>query len=648
MNEATPPNKVPDDALLPEHSLKSSRPWLALQDVMIRDVLTILPEATVVEAARRMAEKNTSCILVVDHAGTVRGILSERDLLKKVVTRNLATAPTVAEVMTSPVVYAPPGLSIFEASHIMESKHIWRLPVIKDGRLAGIVTQTDMTKALASYGMWRSVGDIMVTDVAQAKRDTQVTEIATLMTERSISCVLITENNEVVGITTERDLFKKVVALGRDPAKTPVHEIMSAAPISVSPTCSIYNAAKLIEEKKIRHLPVMEGKVLYGIVTQSDIFRAVRRKLEDEEGRNRHWLETATNGIFTIDLDGMTTYANPALLRLLEVDNPWQIIHQPLLPERYWVHVADRNKFLEELKTRGGVEIKELALKTARERPVYATLFSTFTKDAHGEVDGYQGMLYDITDKKELVFLRKAEEALRERNEILQHLNEIKSEFVSMVSHELKNPLMITAQSLQLVLEETLGPVNEKQQKFLRVGKEAIERLIRLVKDLLDVSKIEAGKMDLHKQKIDMRELVPKILELFKIQASDKKIELQQEILCDDATVEADQDRIIQVLTNFVGNALKFTESGRIQIRVKKRADELECCVEDWGAGISQENLPRVFGKFQQFSDSYELKQKGTGLGLSISKAIVELHGGRVWVESKLGKGSRFFFTLPA
>lgn len=647
MKEDITPNVPTDRSSLPLGSIKSSRPWLVLQDVMIRDVLTISPEATVVEAASHMAERNVSCILVTDHEGKVQGILSERDILEKVVSKSPSNAPRVTDVMTTPVSSAAPNLSIFEASRMMESENIKRLPILQDGRLLGIVTLTDLTQALASYGMWRSVGEVMRQNVVSIYRGARVADAAAIMTEHNISCLIVMEDDKTVGILTERDLFKKIVALERDPTQTAVEEIMSGSVISVPPTCSIYNATRAIEEKKIRHLAIMDGKKLLGIVTQTDIFRAIRQKLENEEIIHRQWLETAPNGIFMVNLEGIVTYANPALLRLLEIDNPWKIIHQPLLPERYWVHVADRNNFFDELKSSGGVEIKDMALKTARERRIYVTLFSTFTKDAHGEVDGYQGMFHDVTDKKELVLLRQAEEALRERNEVLHHLNEIKSEFVSMVSHELKNPLMITDHSLQMLFDQSLGPVNEKQQKFLRIGKEAIERLIRLVKDLLDVSKIEAGKMELHKQRIDMRELIQKTLELFKIQAQDKKIELQEEILCEDATAEADPDRIIQVLTNFVGNALKFTENGRIQVRVKKKENELECCVEDWGAGIAQENLHKVFGKFQQFSDSYELKQKGTGLGLSIAKAIVELHGGRVWVESKLGKGSRFFFTLP-
>ena len=641
------PNTFSSETVFPEHSLKSSHPWLELQDVMIRNVLTVAPDATIVEAAERMTQKNVSCILVTDPAGQLLGIVSERDILKKVVAQQHSNNPMVAEVMTSPVISASPSLSIFEASRMMESRNIKRLPIVQEGKLLGIVTLTNLTQALASYGMWRSVEEIMMRDIACIHRKASVAEAAAIMASRNISCMIIQEESETVGIITERDFFKKVVAHGEDPSQTSVEDIMTFGVVHVPPSCSIYNATRIIDEHKIRHLAVMDGKKLLGIVTQTDIFRAVRRKLEDEEGRNRKWLESATNAIFTMSLDGVVTYANPALLKLLEIEDPWSIINHPFLPDRFWLDPAERNNFFEELKTRGGVEIKEMALKTARERRIYVTLFSTFTKDAHGDLDGYQGMIYDVTDKKQLVLLRQAEEALRERNEVLHHLNEIKNEFVSMVSHELKSPLTITREGIQLVLSEALGPVNDRQKRILNMGVSAVNRLVRLIQDLLDVSRIEAGKMELRKEEIDLKDLAHEVLESFQTVENTKQIEFQQKLLCQDATVICDRDRIFQVLTNLVGNAIKFTEKGHIAVIVSQENNELQCCVEDTGAGIAAQNLPKVFGKFEQFSTNYDEKQKGTGLGLSIAKAIIELHGGRIWVESELEKGSRFFFTLP-
>lgn len=495
---------------------------------------------------------------------------------------------------------------------------------------------------------WLELKDVMVRDVLTISADSTVVDAAERMAAKKVSCILMTDAcGKVSGILTERDILRKVVALRKDPASTRIEEVMNKAIIRIPPSSSIPDASKLMEEKGIRHLAVCEGAALCGIVTQTDILHAVRRKLEHEEERNRHWLEAAPNAIFAIDLDGLVTYANPAFCKLLEVENPKHLMHYPFLPERFWPANEERQRFFEELKSRGGIEIKEMALKTAREHRIDVTLFTTFTKDTHGEVDGYLGMLYDVTDKKELVLLRRAEEALRERNEVLQKMNDIKTEVVSLVSHELKAPLTITREGIQLVLSEALGPVNERQRRILNMGVGAVDRLVRLIHDLLDIAKIEAGKMALRKEKIDMKDLTAEILDAFHLPAEAKKITLERKILCHDTRVEADRDRIVQVLTNLMGNAIKFTKAGRITIYISREEHELECCVEDTGVGIAEEQLPRVFEKFEQFSDAYELKQKGTGLGLSISKAIVELHGGRIWVESKPLKGSRFFFTLP-
>ena len=647
MKNKSTPSAFAGEPVLPEHSLKSSRPWLELQDVMTRNVLTVLPDATVLEAAERMTEKNVSCILVAGPSGQIQGIVSERDILRKVVAQPGVQNPRVSEIMTTPVIFASPNLSIFEASRMLESKNIKRLPIFQDNHLLGIVTLTNLTQALASYGMWRSVEEIMMKDIACIAPKATVAEAAAIMASRNISCMLILEGSEAIGIITERDFFKKVVAHGEDPAQTRVEEIMTTGVVSVPPDCSIYNATRIIDEKRIRHLAVIDEKKLLGIVTQTDILRAVLRKLVDEEGRNRQWLETATNGVFTIDLDGVVTYANPALLRLLEIEDPWSIINHPFLPDRFWRDPEDRNKFLEELKSRGGVEVKEMALKTARERKIYVTLFSTFTKDAHGDLDGYQGMFQDITDKRELVLLRQAEEALRERNEVLHHMNEIKNEFVSMVSHELKSPLTVTREGIQLVLSEALGPVTDRQKRILNMGVGAVNRLVRLIQDLLDVSRIEAGKMELRIEKTDLKDLAQEVIDSFRTLENAQKLDFQRKLLCSDTVVSCDRDRIFQVLTNLVGNAIKFTEKGHVTISISREENELQCCVADSGVGIAHDNLPKVFGKFAQFSADYNERQKGTGLGLSIAKAIIELHGGRIWVESELGKGSRFYFTLP-
>lgn len=630
-----------------EEGVLSSRVWLSVGDLMNKRVETISPEETVVLAAQKMAERNISCIMVLE-GDEMAGILTERDLLKKVVAKEKDFhAKKVKDIMTANIEGVSPHMSVFEASKIMERKKIRRLPIIEGKHLIGIVTQTDLTQTLACYGMWRDVGEIMTKDVAIIDKKKTVADAAKIMGPKNISCVIVSEDRKIIGILTERDFLKKIVASQKDPTQTLIEDVMTSPIISVTSDCNVFNASKIIEEKKIRRLVVMEGDKLCGIVTQTDIFKAVKGKLEDEEAQSSKLLEKSDNGIYILDSEGRTTYVNPAFIKLFDASDPEIFINKPLLPEQFWISSKDRDRILKELSKASSPEIKDLILKDSRSKKIYVTLFSTPIRDAHGMVSGSQGILYDITAKKELVFAKEAEEVLRERNEMLQNLNQMKSDFVSLVSHELRSPLTIIKGRASLVMDGDQGEANEKQKKSLEVIMQNTDRLTRMITDLLDISKIEAGKIDLKKGPIDIRKFGMHMETSFSLQAKEKGLELKIDMPEKEMIADVDEDRIIQVFTNLVSNAMKFTETGAVTVSATEKEDEFECSVSDTGPGLSEDDLPKVFEKFKQFSQSKENRKKGTGLGLSIAKGIVEIHGGRIWIESELGKGTKFIFTLP-
>ena len=424
--------------LLTEKSVTSSRHWLEVRDVMSRQVATVSPDHTVVEAAKMMKTRNISCAVVLDNKDRVVGILTERDLLQRVAAKEGDFGEKkVSEAMTFPVQSISPAISIFEASTILESKKIRRLPVVENGELVGIVTQTDLTRVLASYGMWRTVGDVMSPNVSTIQQTESVWIASVEMSKRNVSCVVVMDGEKVSGILTERDVMKKIVALQRDPREIRITEVMSSPVLCIAADHSVFSAIKLIEEKKIRRLVVMEGAKLRGVLTQTDIFRTVKQKLQEEEESYVNMLEQSENAIYTADLNGLTTYVNPAFLRILQIENRSDLIGQEFLPERFWMDPKDRIRLMGQLRRGVSIEIKDLILKSAKDRKIFATLFWTFTKNVHGEVNGNQGLLYDITQKKELVSLREAEDHLRKSNEALHRLNEMKSDFVSMVTHDL-------------------------------------------------------------------------------------------------------------------------------------------------------------------------------------------------------------------
>ena len=231
-----------------------------------------------------------------------------------------------------------------------------------------------------------------------------------------------------------------------------------------------------------------------------------------------------------------------------------------------------------------------------------------------------------------------------EQNEALKKLNELKSAYVANVSHELKNPLAVIRESMSLILDKITGEVNVKQKEILEIGKRSMDRLIRLVSNLLDLSQIAAGKMKLKEEEIHLNVLVGGVLKSYEGEISKKPLVLKKEISSDVGTVEGDRDKLAEVVINLLNNAIKYTPAGSITVKLIGIAEEVRFEITDSGPGIPQEYLFKIFDKFERILAE---KQEGTGLGLPIAKDIIELHKGKLWVESEAGKGSKFIFTLP-
>ncbi|MBN2475636.1 MAG: CBS domain-containing protein [Pirellulales bacterium] len=388
--------RVPLDGWCP-----SARAWLEIREVMTRDVVTVSPDETMVSAAKIMSEHRVSCSVVVAE-GRVAGILTETDFLKPAAGQcgNLAQV-RVAEIMSSPVQTIAPSVSALEAGRIMEDRQIKRLPVLDGERLIGIVTQTDLVRIYTSSGLRRTVREIMSTDVASIPWTATAAEAAGLMTSRHISSIVAVSGAEPAGILTERDYLKRVVARRESPTEISVGEVMSSPLISAPPSCSLFSASKMMSDMGIRRLIILERGRLCGIVAQTDVFRALRNRLQEEEAESCQRLGSSSLAIFAVDLDGKTTYANPAFVRLLEAGDPAELVHQPFLPKRFWSKPDERLQVLEELAS-GLINAKELALRTLAGKEIRVVLFSTATRNGQGEINGSQGILYDVTGRSAL------------------------------------------------------------------------------------------------------------------------------------------------------------------------------------------------------------------------------------------------------
>jgi signal transduction histidine kinase/FixJ family two-component response regulator len=241
----------------------------------------------------------------------------------------------------------------------------------------------------------------------------------------------------------------------------------------------------------------------------------------------------------------------------------------------------------------------------------------------------------------------EAEAVLIAANVDLKRLDHLKTSFVSTVSHELRTPLAIAKEAIHLLLDKIPGETNEQQDMVLRTAGDHIDRLESIIDDLLDIAKIEAGKLRSVRTPVNIAALARRAVDGFQARAARKNIALTVTASTEDVTLYADADKVMEIFSNLIANAITFTEAGAIDIRITETADAVECAVADSGVGISDEDLPDVFGKFQQFGRVAGPGPKGTGLGLAIVKGLVELHRGSIRVESTLGKGTTFTFTLP-
>lgn len=264
--------------------------------------------------------------------------------------------------------------------------------------------------------------------------------------------------------------------------------------------------------------------------------------------------------------------------------------------------------------------------------------------DKKGEKKFIEVSVYPVKDKEGRAFeFVHVSRDITERKRI----DELKDQFISNISHELRTPLSTVKEGVEVVLDGTLGQVNKEQKSVLETTKNNIERLARIVDGLLDISTIETGKLELSRSAVNIADIVRQQIKSFGPLARAKGIVVKEAFFGQNFEIYGDYDRINQVFSNLINNAVKFTVQGEVEIIINEKEDEIECSVKDTGIGIAVKNIPKTFGKFQQFGRGTGAGEKGLGLGLVLVKEIIEMHGGSIWFESQLGKGSCFTFVLP-
>jgi PAS domain S-box-containing protein len=308
------------------------------------------------------------------------------------------------------------------------------------------------------------------------------------------------------------------------------------------------------------------------------------------------------------------------------------------------------SKYAEAIRTGIAVHWEEVSAYPAGTK--YGEVSVSPVQGTAGRYDSLIGTVHDITERK------KAEEELSKYRDHLENLvnqrtaelaqaNLHKSQFLANMSHELRTPLNSIIGYTKLILDGMEGAITNEQKEDLQTVYNNSKHLLSLINDLLDLSKIEAGKYEIHKDEIATAELLGKIVPGMEKLARDKGLSLSSEINPGAEKIYVDQNKTKQVLFNLLGNAVKFTQNGSVRLTVTRQNGEFIFSVSDTGIGIAKEEIGGLFNSYKQVGPARLDGSEGTGLGLVISKQFIELQGGRIWVESTQGKGSTFTFALP-
>jgi signal transduction histidine kinase len=349
---------------------------------------------------------------------------------------------------------------------------------------------------------------------------------------------------------------------------------------------------------------------------------------------DRHPLSEDTLNILLIE-DNIEDAELIEELLLMKQKNHWHIKHFQQLQEaliglkRHDFDVVILDLFLPDMR----------GLKTLKKFIAYKNsipiIVMTSLKDERIGKDAIREGAQDYLVKGQITsdfFIRAVEHAIERKK-----LEQLKDELLSYVNHELSNPLAVIKESFIQMREGLFGDINSEQKQFLDISLSSIDRL----------TKLALGKLLIEKETFIFNELVHEVMETFKASFIRKGLELKSLLPDKEIKLYADRGRIGQVLTNLLNNALKCTSTGRAEIVVEERGDEIHCAISDTGQGIAAEDIPKLFQKYGQILSRNRKDRRSTGLGLFICKTLIELHGGHIQAESRLGKGTKFIFTLP-
>ena len=381
---------------------------------------------------------------------------------------------------------------------------------------------------------------------------------------------------------------------------------------------------KRVEEAKVE-IDDKYQKLVEQKSKNEDIAWKKYNKVLGDQKRTEAVIRSIAEGLVVVDSNGKVVMMNPAAEKLLDVSRK-EKVGKPVMDGLKGEELVTLSKDLADEKDRKEIEL----ISQDDETKKVLRASSAVIEDESGKTVGMVSVLSDITKQKQL--------------------DRMKEGFIANVSHELRTPIVAVEKSLSLILSKAAGAITPTQEQFLSIAERNLKRLNILINDLLDLSKLEAGKMEFKSSLGSLPELIDESVGTLNAWADSKSIKITTSIPKNMPQVKLDSNRIIQVLNNLIGNAIKYTPKGgavNVEVSLDNQQGEAQVTIQDNGIGIEEKNLPKIFDKFYQVGERTPTDIGGTGIGLSIAKEIVEKHAGRIWAESEKGKGTRFIFTLP-
>jgi PAS domain S-box-containing protein len=387
-----------------------------------------------------------------------------------------------------------------------------------------------------------------------------------------------------------------------------------------------------------------EGKLTgtFGVFRDITVRKQMEKKVIESEAYYRTLIDISPDGIITSDLEGNITYGSIKAFEVFSIPPGKDVKGTSIMD---WVMPDFQDKVLERFKDimLGNVapETREYFLKKWNGDPFWAELSSSPLSDKDGRPTGLLIVCRDISERK-----RYEAELIMERDRAEEN-DKLKTAFLHNVSHEIRTPMNAIIGFSSLITEP--GQTDDSRAYFAQVISGSCNQLLEVVSDIIEISNIEAGILKYKKENCNINSQLKELKQMFSAMAAEKKIELNciTGIPDDQSAAETDIAKFRKIMTNLLNNAFKFTSSGRIEFGCEPKEDYLHFHVSDTGIGISSDQHMKIFDRFYQVEHSVSRTYEGTGLGLTISKAYSEFLGGKIWVDSELGKGSVFHFTIP-